>query len=46
MYVAINDTVGRSPVYYARELWNNLDVNTRNIDNHIQFKTVIKKGLR
>ena len=30
-YIAFNDTIDRSPVYYARDLWNKLKVETRNI---------------
>ena len=40
-YVPLNDTVAKSPVFVARNHWNNLPVDTRNIMDHAQFKGVI-----
>ena len=44
-YIAFNDTIGRSPVYYARDLWNKLKVETRNIQSLAHFKTVLRKNM-
>ena len=37
-YIAINDTVGKSLVYVARDLWNKLSVESRSIENLDAFK--------
>ena len=44
-YIAFNDSKGRSPVYYARDLWNKLKVETRNIQSLAHFKTVLHKDM-
>ena len=44
-YIALNDTIGKSPVYHARELWNTLCVDNRNIDNIVTFKSAIRKEM-
>ena len=41
-YIAINDTIGKSPVYYARNLWNKLSVESRNVENIETFKANIR----
>ena len=41
-YVQLKDTVAKSPVFVARNHWNNLPVDTRNIMDHAQFKEVIR----
>ena len=40
-----NDTIGKSPVYHARQLWNTLCLDNRNIDNIVTFKSVIRKKM-
>ena len=40
-YIALNDIIGKSPVYHARDLWNKLNVETRNMHNLDHFKTCI-----
>ena len=44
-YIALNDTIGKSPVYYARDLWNKLNVKTRNIHILNHLKTVVRKDM-
>ena len=41
-YVPQNDIIAKSPVFTARHFWNNLPVNTRNIEDHEQFKNCIR----
>ena len=41
-YVPINDIIAKSPVFIARNYWNNLSVGHRNVDDHEQFKNVIR----
>ena len=43
--IALKDTIGKSPVYYARDLWNKLNVETRNIHILDHFKTVVRKDM-
>ena len=45
-YVPKNDIVAKSPVFIARSCWNNLPVNTRNIEDHDQFKTVTRNMIQ
>ena len=44
-YIAMNDIIGKSPVSYARDLWNKLNVETRNIHILDHFKTVVRKDM-
>ena len=39
-YTALNDTIGKSPVYYARD-----HVETRNIHSLYHFKTIVHKDM-
>ena len=44
-YIAINDTVGKSPVYVARDLWNKLSIEFRSIENLDAFKVKNRKSM-
>ena len=44
-YIAINDTVGKSPVYVARDLWNKLSIESRSIENLNAFKVKNRKSM-
>ena len=41
-YVTRNETILRSPTFVARDCWNNLPADVRNIDNHGHFKNIIR----
>ena len=41
-HVPINNTITKSPVYIARDLWNNLPVDTKNIIEHACHKTTVR----
>ena len=45
-HVPINDTIAKSPVYIARDLWNNLPVDTRNIIEHECYKTTVRNYIQ
>ena len=45
LYVPVNDTVAKSPVYVARETWNNQHPDTRGILNHEIFKATIRRKI-
>ena len=40
-----NQTIAKSPVYTARNLWNTLSIDLRSIVNHDSFKNVIRKNI-
>ena len=44
-FIPINDTIGKSPVYPARDLWNKLSVDDRNIKSLDCFKATIRKNV-
>ena len=41
-YVPQNDTILKSSIVVARDYWNNLPANIRNIEGHEHFKNVIR----
>ena len=41
-HVPIKDNIAKSPVYIARDLWNNLPVGTRNIIEHECHKITVR----
>ena len=41
-YVPQNDIIGKLPVLAARNYWNNLPADIRNINGHEQFKNIIR----
>ena len=41
-HVPINDTIAKSAVYIARDLWKNLPVDTRNNIEHEYCKTTVR----
>ena len=43
--IAINETIGKSPVFYARDLWNKLSIDNRNIDDIVKFKAAVRKDM-
>ena len=45
-YVPANDTIAKSPVYVARDLWNSLPAATRNITDHESFKTTVRNMVK
>ena len=45
-YVPQNDTKAKSPTFVARDYWNNLPVDTRNIVGHECFKNVIRNMVK
>ena len=45
-YVPQNDTIAKSPIFVARDYWNNLPVDTRNIVGHECFKNVIRNMVK
>ena len=44
-YIASNQTIAKSGVYVARDLWNSLSPDTRLIISHDTFENLIKKNL-
>ena len=45
MYVPINDTVAKTPVYTAKDYWNNLAPTHRSIQDYNLFKTTMKREI-
>ena len=45
LYVPINDTIAKSPVYVARETWNNQQPDTCGIVDHELFKKTVKQQM-
>ena len=45
LYVPINDTIAKSPVYVARETWNTQQPDTHGIVDHELFKKTIKQRM-
>ena len=43
--VAINQTIAKSTVFVARDLWNSLSPEVRLIENHETFKNIIRKNI-
>ena len=44
-YVPVNDIVAKSPVYVARNFWNNLPSVVRSIVNYDLFKNTMRKNI-
>ena len=45
-YVPANDTIAKSPVYVARDLWKSLPAATRNIADQESFKTTVRNRVK
>ena len=45
-YVPQNNTIMKSPTFVARDYWNNLPVDVRNIDDHDHFKNIIRSMIK
>ena len=41
IYIPINDTVRKSPVQFAREIWNNQHPVFHSVEDHEHFKTIV-----
>ena len=45
-WVPANDTIAKSPVYVARDIWNSLPAPTRNIADQESFKTTVRNMVK